>query len=102
MAADHGTPPLFSRDGPVAQSVAGPARRDRGHQRDTGGMTGKVQAHKRHLQIMELYALGLTRKEIVRQLGLSMSTVQWHIKREEVRQARIRAALADWGREDHA
>lgn len=57
-------------------------------------MKSTVKAHKLHLQIIELDALGLTKAEIAAQLGISVSNVYWHIRRERVRQERIRSALA--------
>lgn len=64
-------------------------------------MKSTVKAHKLHLQIIELDALGLTKAEIAAQLGISVSNVYWHIRRERVRQERIRSALAANGG-DHA
>lgn len=57
-------------------------------------MKSTVKAHKLHLQIIELDALGLTKAEIAAQLGISVSNVYWHIRREKVRQERIGSALA--------
>ena len=57
-------------------------------------MKSTVKAHKLHLQIIELDALGLTKAEIAAQLGISVSNVYWHIRREKVRQERIKSALA--------
>jgi hypothetical protein len=57
-------------------------------------MKSTVKAHKLHLQIIELNALGLTKAEMAAQLGISVSNVYWHIRRERVRQERIRSALA--------
>ena len=62
-------------------------------------MKSTVKAHKLHLQIIELDALGLTKAEIAAQLGISVSNVYWHIRRERVRQERIRSALAANGGE---
>jgi DNA-binding CsgD family transcriptional regulator len=62
-------------------------------------MKSTVKAHKLHLQIIELDALGLTKAEIAAQLGISVSNVYWHIRREKARQERIRSALAANGGE---
>lgn len=57
-------------------------------------MKSTVKAHKLHLQIIELDALGLTKAEIAAQLGISVSNVYWHLRRERTRRERIRSALA--------
>lgn len=43
---------------------------------------------KRHLQILELYDLGLSQRQIAAQLGIHETTVSWHINRERAIQAR--------------
>lgn len=83
MDADHGTPPLPSLNGPVAQSVAAPAKRDQGHRGDR-----RLEAQRRHLQVIELASLGLTTKQIASTLGVSASVVHWHRNREKAIQAR--------------
>ena len=62
-------------------------------------MKSTVKAHKLHLQIVELNDLGLNKEEIAAQLGISVSNVYWHLRREKTRRERIRSALAANGGE---
>lgn len=96
MSDDHGTPSLPSPCEPVAQSVAAPAMREQGRKR------GKYieQAHKRHLQVVELSSLGLSQKQIAEILGISLSSVSWHIQRERFRQRRAVAVANGWGEDE--
>lgn len=53
------------------------------------------EQHKRHLQVIELYDLGLAMEGIAEVLGIHRDTVYWHVRREKARQER----LADKGGE---
>lgn len=56
------------------------------------------EQHKRHLQVIKLYELGLNIKGIAQVLGIHKHTVYWHVRREKARQER----LADRGGQDDA
>lgn len=51
-------------------------------------MRGLDESQKRHLQIIELRDLGLNQRQIAAQLGISHTTVCWHINRERAIEAR--------------
>lgn len=45
--------------------------------------------HKRHLQVMELYELGLDIAGISHVLGVHRDTVYWHVRHDKTRRNRL-------------
>ncbi len=58
-------------------------------------MDSDYNLQKRHIEVTELHRRGYDRRAIAAILGVSTSTVYWHIKREQARQAGTFSALRD-------
>lgn len=58
-------------------------------------MNSDYNLQKRHIEVTELHRRGYDRKTIAAILGISPSTVYWHIKREKARMSQSFAAPID-------
>ena len=63
-------------------------------------LISKRETYRKHLQIMELHDLGLTKAQIAEQLGVSVSNVYWHLKRGMIVRERRMRMLAGFNQQE--